>query len=92
MATNKIPFDDTTNYPDVYRIDKLMFGDITARGTKCCQSKQTETALCTSLKWLYAAQVAEDNGETERFEQAVKAAYLTLYPFSLDQDYNYQPL
>lgn len=92
MTQNKIPFNDTTNYPDVYRIDKLMFGDITARGTKCCQSKATEDALCTSLKWLYAAEVALENMEDERFEQAVKAAYLTMYPFSLDQDYNYIPL
>lgn len=90
--SNKIPFNETTNYPDVYRIDKQMFGDITARGSKCCQTPQVKDALCTSLQWLYAADIASEAGDTERFEQAVRAAYLALYPFSMDQDYNYTPL
>lgn len=29
---NKTPFDETTNYDDVYRIVKLMRGDIVTRG------------------------------------------------------------
>lgn len=89
---NKIPFDDTTNYPDVLRVTKTMFGDIQARGTKCCQPPNIEEAMCRSLKWIYASDIADDTGNTERYEQAVRSAYLTIYPFSGDQDYNYIPL
>lgn len=92
MAQNKIPFDETTNYPDVYRITKLMRGDIVARGKKCCQSAPVKDALCQANPMIDAAQTALDLSDQERYEQAVKGAYLTLYPYSLDQDYNYQPL
>ena len=90
--SNKIPFDDTTNYPDVYRITKLMRGDIVARGKKCCQSAAVKGALCEANPMIDAAQTALDIGDQERYEHAVKGAYLTLYPFSGDEDYGYTPL
>lgn len=92
MANNKIPFDGGTNYLDVYRITKLMRGDIVARGKKCCQSAAVKAALCEANPMIDAAQTALDNGDQERYKHAVKGAYLTLYPFSGDEDYNYQPL
>lgn len=90
--SNKISFDETTNYTDVYRIVKLMRGDIVARGKRCCQSANVKKALCEANPMIDAAQTALDVGSQERFEHAVKGAYLMLYPYSLDVDYNYQPL
>ena len=92
MASNKIPFDDTTNYPDVLRVTKQMFGDIEARGTKCCHPPQIEEALNKSLRWISTADSLDPLDDQERYEQAVKSAYLTIYPYSMDQDYNYIPL
>lgn len=89
---NKIPFDDTTNYPDVYRVTQLMFGDIVGRGTKCCQSPAVKEALCNAVSDVRAADIANSLSDTARYNDSVKSAYLTLYPFSGDKDYNYQPL
>lgn len=88
---NKIVFDESTDYADVYRIVKLMRGDIVARGKRCCQSAPVKAALCEANPMIDAAATAAENGDDDRFKQAVEAAYLTLYPFSLDVDYNYGP-
>lgn len=92
MANNKIPFNGTTNYPDVYRVTQLMFGDIVGRGTKCCQSPQVKEALCNAVSDIKAADIADGLSDVDRYDDAVKSAYLTLYPYSMDKDYNYQPL
>ena len=89
--SNKIPFGPDTDYPEVLRITKEMYGDIMARGTKCCHPPQVSEALDKALRWMYAADLADASGDEVRYEQAVKAAYLTLYPFSMDQNYNYEP-
>lgn len=90
--SNKIKFDETTNYTDVLRVTKEMLSDIVARGTKCCQSPNLKDALCTAEVFLYAADYDNSVGQLDKFHNAVKGAYLTLYPFSMDADYDYQPL
>lgn len=90
--SNKISFNDTTDYADVLRVTKQMYSDVVSRGTKCCQSPNLKEALdCTNI-FISAADYNGGVGDVERYQHAVKGAYLTLYPFSLDADYNYQPL
>lgn len=89
---NKIPFDETTNYPDVLRVTKQMFSDIVARGTKCCQAPNVKDALCIAKVFVQNADFDNSTGQQDKYEHAVKGAYLTLYPLSGDADYNYQPL
>lgn len=89
--SNKIIFNGSTNYTEVFRISKLMVGDIVARGGKCCNTSKEKEALCSSISSLYAAQNDLTEGDITRFNNAVKSAYLTLYPFSYDKDYGYTP-
>lgn len=89
---NRIPFNDNTNYPEVLSITKEMFGDIESRGVKCCHPPQIEEALNRALRWVYAADLLNPASDTARYQQAVKSAYLTIYPYSLDKDYHYTPL
>ncbi len=84
---NKIPFDGTTNYPDVLRVTKLMFGDVVAQGSKCCHTPQVESALGKAERWIAAADRAVLPTDVIRYQDFVKSAYLTLYPFSGDKDY-----
>lgn len=82
---SKVIFDDNTDYQDVYSIDKRMFSDIQAN-RNCCGNLEA-TALCKSSAYLKAADLADISGETQKFNDAVKISYLTLYPFQ-KYDYN----
>lgn len=84
----KIIFDNNTDYSDVYRITQLIYGDVAAlSGTTCCNETEKNTAFCRTAAYLRAADIADDESDTPRYENAVKIAYLTIYPFAIN-DYN----
>lgn len=83
----KVIFNEFTDYQQVYGITKLIFGDVAARGTNCCHSKAEENAMCKTASYMRAADIATTSGDEPRYDDAVKIAYLTIYPFA-DRDYN----
>lgn len=77
MATPPIIiFNNSTDYDAVLVATKLLFSDIIA--TKHCGCNST--SLCKTLGYIYAAdyQASKETPNTIKYQEAVKAAYLSL--------------
>ena len=85
----KIKFDSDTDYDNVLDITKKIFGDVVDRGDDCCSGIAVQNAVCKTSAQIDAAELAKLSvpANQDRYERAVKYAYLTIYPFA-GKDYN----
>lgn len=80
MIYQNFVFDEDTNYTDVYNTVKSMFSDLNSQGG-CCTTPKISKALCSVNSLLIAADIDLDNGDTVRYKEDVKCAYLILKSF-----------
>jgi len=79
MATTPIIiFNDDTDYDAVLVATKLLFSDIVATKDGCGCSGDTDHKLCKVLTYITAADQNKINLNQVRYEEAVKAAYLSI--------------
>ena len=84
---SKITFGPSTDYNNVERVTRLIRGDVVARNGDCCGTKAVNDALCSTASDLSAAVDAKSLSQQDRYNDFVKRAYLTIYPFA-GNDYN----
>jgi len=80
IYTNYLPFSSSTNYSNVLITTNQMFSDL-LESVGCCADKQSDAILIQSDLFLTGAEVDFISGDTARYQDNIKAAYLILYNY-----------
>jgi len=80
MKLEKIIFDSTTNYTNVVTLLNARLSELVQELSSCgCTQTPTNVAVNEAVKYLYVAEIDRINGDTVRYQGAVRAAYNELY-------------